>query len=56
MTTIRKQSKPVGILRAARALLKRYGWIQEDYGNSEHGYCAMGALNYAHSEMLATDS
>lgn len=38
------------ILKKARALIKKHGWVQEEYGNGSDGFCAAGAI------MAAIDS
>ena len=36
--------KAADILRGSLAKLHAYGWIQDEYGDSECGYCSLGAI------------
>lgn len=40
-------STVVETLTKARTLLENYGWIQEDVGGAETGFCALGAVTEA---------
>lgn len=33
----------------AYAVLKKYGWIQRSFGDKDHGFCAIGAIDQAYS-------
>lgn len=40
------------LLTDARALIEEHGWIQFDHGNSNRGYCLVGALVVAGGSSL----
>lgn len=40
------------ILNAAADLLEDVGWVQGNYGSSQTGFCAVGALNAAGPKVL----
>lgn len=44
------KSEPEILLRDARKLIEKHGWIQGDWGGYEDGFCALGALNRADNE------
>lgn len=35
----------IAVLRRAEAKLKKYGWVQGEYGSMMGGYCASAAIN-----------
>jgi len=35
------------VLRKAKGLIRKHGWVQRVFGNSETGYCVMGAIRRA---------
>jgi len=37
--------KTVDVLRKAKNLIKRYGWVQGRMGSKDVGFCTLGALN-----------
>jgi hypothetical protein len=33
------------VLKKAKALIQKYGWIQKSNGDQKHGFCASGAIS-----------
>lgn len=42
-----KTNETVKVLRKAKALIKKHGWIKGKIGNKDTGFCALGAVLYA---------
>ena len=37
----------IKVLQAAADTIDKYGWIRDDRGNVEVGFCTLGAINFA---------
>ena len=46
-----KRKQTIQDLEASRDIIEKYGWIQGDLGNTEQGFCMMGAIDqHIHTE------
>lgn len=37
----------MNVYREAAEAIKKYGWIQNDFGSTEEGFCLLGAIGFA---------
>lgn len=47
------KSNKVAIIREAKSLLEKCGWIQGKYGSKDIGFCAIGAIRSARNELFS---